>query len=108
MGFFLLKFSNGFSLSTASVCISEDTKSTCFLPEVLNFSFLFLCSQHLVFCIKHLISYLIPDLPKDLRDRMRREKYLIQEMMYEAELERLQKERKERKKNGKSYHNEWP
>uniref|UniRef100_A0A8C9L7P6 Anoctamin n=1 Tax=Pavo cristatus TaxID=9049 RepID=A0A8C9L7P6_PAVCR len=47
-------------------------------------------------------------LPKDLRDRMRREKYLIQEMMYEAELERLQKERKERKKNGKSYHNEWP
>uniref|UniRef100_A0A803SVG6 Anoctamin n=1 Tax=Anolis carolinensis TaxID=28377 RepID=A0A803SVG6_ANOCA len=64
--------------------------------------------EHLVFCIKHLISYLIPDLPKDLRDRMRREKYLIQEMMYEAELERLQKERKERKKNGKSYHNEWP
>lgn len=67
-----------------------------------------LCFQHLVFCIKHLISYLIPDLPKDLRDRMRREKYLIQEMMYEAELERLQKERKERKKNGKAHHNEWP
>ncbi|KAK9399816.1 anoctamin-4-like [Crotalus adamanteus] len=64
--------------------------------------------EHLVFCIKHLISYLIPDLPKDLRDRMRREKYLIQEMMYEAELERLQKEQKERKKNGKSYHKEWP
>ncbi|ELW71575.1 Anoctamin-4 [Tupaia chinensis] len=64
--------------------------------------------EHLVFCIKHLISYLIPDLPKDLRDRMRREKYLIQEMMYEAELERLQKERKERKKNGKAHHNEWP
>lgn len=39
---------------------------------------------------------------------MRREKYLIQEMMYEAELERLQKERKERKKNGKAHHNEWP
>nr|XP_033809059.1 anoctamin-4 isoform X3 [Geotrypetes seraphini] len=64
--------------------------------------------EHLVFCVKNLISYLIPDLPKDLRDRMRREKYLIQEMMYEAELERVQKERKERKKNGKSYHNEWP
>ncbi|XP_029455582.1 anoctamin-4 [Rhinatrema bivittatum] len=64
--------------------------------------------EHLVFSIKNLISYLIPDLPKDLRDRMRREKYLIQEMMYEAELERVQKERKERKKNGKSHHNEWP
>ncbi|XP_044133326.1 anoctamin-4 [Bufo gargarizans] len=64
--------------------------------------------EHLVFCIKNLISYLIPDLPKDLRDRMRREKYLIQEMMYEAELERVQKEKKERKRNGKCQHNEWP
>ncbi|XP_063303296.1 anoctamin-4 isoform X1 [Pelobates fuscus] len=64
--------------------------------------------EHLVFCIKNLISYLIPDLPKDLRDRMRREKYLIQEMMYEAELERVQKEKKERKKNEKYQNNEWP
>uniref|UniRef100_A0A1A8RUI5 Anoctamin n=1 Tax=Nothobranchius rachovii TaxID=451742 RepID=A0A1A8RUI5_9TELE len=48
---------------------------------------------------------LIPDMPKDLCDRMRREKYLMQEMMYEAELEHLQKERK---KNGKRYHHEWP
>ncbi|KAM4676011.1 anoctamin-4-like [Discoglossus pictus] len=64
--------------------------------------------EHLVFCIKNLISYLIPDLPKDLRDRMRREKYLIQEMMYEAELERVQKEKKERKKNEKCQNNEWP
>uniref|UniRef100_A0A8C5PIL9 Anoctamin n=1 Tax=Leptobrachium leishanense TaxID=445787 RepID=A0A8C5PIL9_9ANUR len=64
--------------------------------------------EHMVFCIKNLISYLIPDLPKDLRDRMRREKYLIQEMMYEAELERVQKEKKERKKNEKYQNNEWP
>ncbi|XP_038636419.1 anoctamin-4 isoform X5 [Scyliorhinus canicula] len=64
--------------------------------------------EHLVFSIKNLIAYLIPDLPKDLRDRMRREKYLIQEMMYEAELERLHKERNERKRNGKGSHNEWP
>uniref|UniRef100_UPI00398F364A anoctamin-4-like n=1 Tax=Pristiophorus japonicus TaxID=55135 RepID=UPI00398F364A len=64
--------------------------------------------EHLVFSVKNLIAYLIPDLPKDLRDRMRREKYLIQEMMYEAELERLHKERNERKRNGKGSHNEWP
>ncbi|XP_048404739.1 anoctamin-4 isoform X3 [Stegostoma tigrinum] len=64
--------------------------------------------EHLVFSIKNLIAYLIPDLPKDLRDRMRREKYLIQEMMYEAELERLHKERNERKRNGKGSNNEWP
>ncbi|XP_062913667.1 anoctamin-4-like isoform X3 [Mobula hypostoma] len=64
--------------------------------------------EHLVFSIKTLIAYMIPDLPKNLRDRMRREKYLIQEMMYEAELERLQKERSDRRKSGMGSHNEWP
>ncbi|XP_032378982.1 anoctamin-3 isoform X2 [Etheostoma spectabile] len=61
--------------------------------------------EHLVYGIKSFIAYLIPDIPKDLCDRMRREKYLMQEMMYEAELEHLQKERK---KNGGRYHHEWP
>ncbi|KAM4018361.1 anoctamin-3 isoform 2-T2 [Anomaloglossus baeobatrachus] len=61
--------------------------------------------EHLVFGIKSFIAYLIPDMPKDLCDRMRREKYLVQEMMYEAELEHLQRERK---KNGKQYNHEWP
>lgn len=64
--------------------------------------------QHLVFAIKTLIIYLMPGLPKDLRDRMRREKHLIQEMMYEAELERLQREKKERIKKGRDHHKEWP
>ncbi|XP_075932197.1 anoctamin-4-like [Anarhichas minor] len=63
--------------------------------------------EHMVFAIKTLIAYLIPDLPKDLRDRMRREKYLIQEMMYEAELERLQREKNEKKKY-RAHHKEWP
>lgn len=62
----------------------------------------------MVFAIKTLIAYLIPDLPKDLRDRMRREKYLIQEMMYEAELERLQKEKNEKNKKDRAHHKEWP
>uniref|UniRef100_A0A671LIL7 Anoctamin n=1 Tax=Sinocyclocheilus anshuiensis TaxID=1608454 RepID=A0A671LIL7_9TELE len=61
--------------------------------------------EHLVFGIKTFIAHMIPDMPKDLCDRMRREKYLMQEMMYETELEHLQKERK---KNGKRYHHEWP
>ncbi|XP_034540969.1 anoctamin-3 isoform X1 [Notolabrus celidotus] len=61
--------------------------------------------EHLVFGIKSFIAYLIPDMPKDLCDRMRREKYLMQEMMYEAELEHLQKERK---KNGRRFNHEWP
>ncbi|XP_034391311.1 anoctamin-3 [Cyclopterus lumpus] len=61
--------------------------------------------EHLVYGIKSFIAYLIPDMPKGLCERMRREKYLMQEMMYEAELEHLQKERK---KNGRRYHHEWP
>lgn len=71
----------------------------------MYFFILLFFSQHLVFGIKSFIAYLIPDMPKDLCDRMRREKYLVQEMMYEAELEHLQRERK---KNGKQYHHEWP
>ncbi|XP_007497248.1 anoctamin-3 isoform X2 [Monodelphis domestica] len=61
--------------------------------------------EHLVFGIKSFIAYLIPDMPKDLSDRVRREKYLVQEMMYDAELEHLQKQRK---CHGKHYHQEWP
>lgn len=79
----------------------------CCIPASFDFD-LSLLSQHLVFTIKNLIAYLIPDLPKDLRDRMRREKYLIQEMMYEAELERLQKEKNEKKRHDRSHHKEWP
>lgn len=79
------------------------------LQSILATLQLFMSLQHMVFAIKTLIAYLIPDLPKDLRDRMRREKYLIQETMYEAELERLQKEKNEKKrKKDKTHHKEWP
>uniref|UniRef100_A0A8C0RRS3 Anoctamin n=1 Tax=Canis lupus familiaris TaxID=9615 RepID=A0A8C0RRS3_CANLF len=37
--------------------------------------------EHLVFGIKSFIAYLIPDVPKNLYDRIRREKYLVQEMI---------------------------
>jgi len=61
--------------------------------------------EHLVFGIKSFIAYLIPDVPKNLYDRIRREKYLVQEMMYEAELEHLQQQRR---KSGHPVHHEWP
>ncbi|ELW48950.1 Anoctamin-3 [Tupaia chinensis] len=61
--------------------------------------------EHLVFGIKSFIAYLIPDVPKGLYDRIRREKYLVQEMMYEAELEHLQQQRR---KSGQPVHHEWP
>lgn len=61
--------------------------------------------EHLVFGIKSFIAYLIPDVPKGLHERIRREKYLVQEMMYEAELEHLQQQRR---KSGQPVHHEWP
>ncbi|XP_058161610.1 anoctamin-3 isoform X5 [Dasypus novemcinctus] len=61
--------------------------------------------EHLVFAIKSFIAFLIPDIPKDINDRIRREKYLVQEMMYEAELEHLQQQRR---KSGQPAHYEWP
>lgn len=95
----------------ARMCFVSFASSVCFLfsaetSAMCDVFALFL--QHLVFAIKTLIAYLIPGLPKDLRDRMRREKYLIQEMMYEAELERLQKEKNEKTKKDRNHHKEWP
>uniref|UniRef100_A0A8C4QQK4 Anoctamin n=1 Tax=Eptatretus burgeri TaxID=7764 RepID=A0A8C4QQK4_EPTBU len=59
--------------------------------------------EHLVFFIKMLIAYLIPDVPRGLQECMRREKLFVQEMVYKADLETLrQKKRKDR------FFHEWP
>uniref|UniRef100_UPI00358E4EFF anoctamin-4-like n=1 Tax=Myxine glutinosa TaxID=7769 RepID=UPI00358E4EFF len=59
--------------------------------------------EHLVFFIKMLIAYLIPDIPRGLQEFMRREKFFVQEMVYKADLETLrQKKRKDR------FYHEWP
>ncbi|XP_061422730.1 anoctamin-4 [Lethenteron reissneri] len=60
--------------------------------------------EHLVYFIKLIIAYMIPDIPKGLKERMHREKFLVQEMVHEADLDAL---RKERKKTGRFFH-EWP
>uniref|UniRef100_A0A672L722 Anoctamin n=1 Tax=Sinocyclocheilus grahami TaxID=75366 RepID=A0A672L722_SINGR len=97
-------------------CRYRDYRAPPWSPEPYDFTLQFwhvlaarlafiIVFEHLVFGIKTFIAHMIPDMPKDLCDRMRREKYLMQEMMYETELEHLQKERK---KNGKRYHHEWP
>ncbi|XP_063053970.1 anoctamin-3 [Engraulis encrasicolus] len=104
------------SLITSRFCRYRDYRAPPWSSEPYEFTLQFwhvlaarlafiIVFEHLVFGIKSFIAYLIPDMPKDLCDRMRREKYLMQEMMYEAELEHLQKERK---KNGRRCHHEWP
>ncbi|KAJ8002509.1 hypothetical protein DPEC_G00159640 [Dallia pectoralis] len=104
------------SIEQSKYCRYRDYRAPPWSPVAYDFTLQFwhvlaarlafiIVFEHLVFGIKSFIAHLIPDIPKDLCDRMRREKYLMQEMMYEAELEHLQQERK---KNGRRCHHEWP
>lgn len=47
------------------------------------FSFLL---QHIVYFVKFLISYLIPDISDETKDKIKREKYLIQKLLHEKHL----------------------
>ncbi|XP_077599591.1 anoctamin-5 isoform X2 [Stigmatopora nigra] len=45
--------------------------------------------EHIVFMIKFFLAWLIPDVPIDVRDRVRRERYLVQENLYKFEVEKV-------------------
>ncbi|XP_057692972.1 anoctamin-5 isoform X2 [Corythoichthys intestinalis] len=45
--------------------------------------------EHIVFLIKFFLAWLIPDVPVDVRDRVRRERYLVQENLYKFEVEKV-------------------
>ncbi|XP_061435132.1 anoctamin-6-like isoform X4 [Lethenteron reissneri] len=52
--------------------------------------------EHAVFVAKFLIAYLIPDVPQDIKDKMKREKLLTQRLLHEFEINRLKSSLKER------------
>lgn len=45
--------------------------------------------QHVVFVVKFFVAWLIPDVPSDVKARIKRERYLIQEYLHDYELEKL-------------------
>ncbi|XP_069037521.1 anoctamin-5 isoform X2 [Lepisosteus oculatus] len=45
--------------------------------------------EHVVFMVKFFVAWLIPDVPTDVKARVKRERYLIQEYLHNYELERL-------------------
>lgn len=45
--------------------------------------------QHVVFVVKFFVAWMIPDVPSDVKARIKRERYLIQEYLHNYELERL-------------------
>nr|XP_022325224.1 anoctamin-3-like isoform X6 [Crassostrea virginica] len=70
---------NGFLIGfTSSWAYSFDTATK--LTIVLGF-------EHIVFALKFLIAYLIPDVPRDVRLSIRREKYQVAKILEDAKYE---------------------
>ncbi|XP_017260946.1 anoctamin-5b isoform X2 [Kryptolebias marmoratus] len=45
--------------------------------------------EHVVFVVKFFVAWLIPDVPSDVKARIRRERFLIQEYLHEYEVKKL-------------------
>uniref|UniRef100_A0AAY4BWG8 Anoctamin n=1 Tax=Denticeps clupeoides TaxID=299321 RepID=A0AAY4BWG8_9TELE len=45
--------------------------------------------EHVVFVVKFFVAWLIPDVPSEVKARVKRERYLIQEYLHNYEVERL-------------------
>ncbi|XP_035986817.1 anoctamin-5-like isoform X2 [Fundulus heteroclitus] len=45
--------------------------------------------EHVVFLVKYFVAWLIPDVPSDVRARVKRERFLVQEYLHNYEVEKL-------------------
>ncbi|XP_062847734.1 anoctamin-5 isoform X2 [Trichomycterus rosablanca] len=45
--------------------------------------------EHVVFVVKFFVAWIIPDVPSDVKARVKRERYLVQEYMHNYEVEKL-------------------
>uniref|UniRef100_A0A663MFH1 Anoctamin n=1 Tax=Athene cunicularia TaxID=194338 RepID=A0A663MFH1_ATHCN len=45
--------------------------------------------EHVVFIVKFFVAWMIPDVPADVKAKIKREKYLTQKILYEYEFEKL-------------------
>ncbi|XP_053175664.1 anoctamin-5 [Scomber japonicus] len=45
--------------------------------------------EHVVFLVKFFVAWMIPDVPSDVRARVKRERYLVQEYLHNYEVEKL-------------------
>lgn len=65
----------------AFYCTSDNSNS------VLDFLLCFL--QHVAFLVKFLLAWMIPDVPKDVLDRIKREKLMTIKILHDFELNKL-------------------
>uniref|UniRef100_A0A7N6BRG6 Anoctamin n=1 Tax=Anabas testudineus TaxID=64144 RepID=A0A7N6BRG6_ANATE len=56
--------------------------------------------EHVVFVVKFFVAWMIPDIPSDVKARVKRERYLIQEYLHNYEVERLKLQLMKQDKNG--------
>ncbi|XP_037539484.1 anoctamin-5 [Nematolebias whitei] len=45
--------------------------------------------EHVVFMVKYFVAWLIPDVPSDVKARIKRERYLVQKNLHDYEVEKL-------------------
>ncbi|XP_046890462.1 anoctamin-5 isoform X3 [Hypomesus transpacificus] len=48
--------------------------------------------EHVVFSVKFFVAWMIPDVPSDVKARVKRERYLVQEYLHDYEVEKLKKQ----------------
>ncbi|XP_040266577.1 anoctamin-6 isoform X1 [Bufo bufo] len=48
--------------------------------------------EHIVYFVKFIISYVIPDVPNETKEKIKREKYLIQKLLHERHLKLVKKQ----------------
>ncbi|XP_061532020.1 anoctamin-5 isoform X2 [Phycodurus eques] len=56
--------------------------------------------EHVVFLVKFSLAWMIPDVPADVTDRIKRERYLVQEYLHNYEVERLKSQLSGNKDDG--------
>ncbi|XP_051975312.1 anoctamin-5-like [Xyrauchen texanus] len=61
--------------------------------------------EHVVFLVKFFVAWLIPDVPSDVKARVKRERYLIQEYLRDYELEKLKIQLSQNSQNSEQINN---
>ncbi|XP_041095694.1 anoctamin-5-like isoform X2 [Polyodon spathula] len=60
--------------------------------------------EHVVFMVKFFVAWMIPDVPNDVKARVKREKYLTQEYLHNYEIEMLKKQLGEKPPSSMDHH----
>lgn len=46
-------------------------------------------AQHVVFMVKFFVAWLIPDVPSEVKDRIKHERYMVQEYLHDYDVKKI-------------------